>query len=1164
MTQTCGCCSGIEPVTPVPILNRPGLSALAYRVGTHASFLETMLARLSAYPELKSLKTRLDSDPAIAFLDAWATVADVLSFYQERIANEGYLRTATERQSILELGRLVGYRLRPGVAASVYLAYTIEKDQSVEIVPGNRAQSLPAPGELPQSFETSDPLLAKAAWNQLKPRLTRPQRLSSDGGSQLYFQGITTNLKPNDPLLFVTDGFDQPVLRRIEQVELQQAENRTRVTLQPLPILSGERSERSIQTISSDRALSRSPDAAFGSDSDGSPDEKPLEIALQKLDRLVAPLTKPPSLQPPNSLQLRRDIAKTFALEADNNPRLLTAFQPRLADALYNAWQSISVQDVAQPRVTVYALRARASVFGHNALKRSVQDGREVFPPIEWKFTDTNDPPAPQPLNLVLFLTPGSDGGSPSGSSSGSPSIRLAASSPPAPLWLLTTRLTIGDQTVSDEGRQLSSQGQTFSIPPANNPTAAPIVTVTVSQFSSTAQLPLMLEFAFPNRQVTLQVGIDANQRLQINSSGSDPTQILLQSTSAQPSSSTPGTTDLFSSRESELNNGVTITVDGNFRQTAQFTETSSVLWLDATYGQILPQSWIVIDRPQALGMIPQRVISRVAAVSERSRNDYSVSAKATRIELERHRWIDPSQDTFQVIRETAVFAQSEALTLAEEPILDIVGASSQTSSPADEIELSQLYRDLEAGRWIIVSGERADLPGASGVRVSELVMLAGVEQRLDDSLRGDTAHTVLRLAQPLAYQYKRDTVTLFGNVVKATHGETRAEVLGSGNASQSLQAFKLQQAPVTYLAAPTAAGSVSTLQVRVNDILWHEADSLATLTPTDRNFITQTDDQNKTTVIFGNGHQGARPPSGVENIKATYRVGIGLPGNVKAEQISLLATRPLGVKSVINLLPAAGGADRESRDQGRRNLPLALLALDRLVSVSDYADFARTFAGIGKASAARLSDGQRQLIHLTIAGTTDQPIDVNSDLYQNLLLALKQFGDPQQSLRVELRELLLLVISAKVKILPDFLWEAVAPQIRAALLEQFSFDRRQLGQPAYLSDVIRTIQQIPGVAYVDVDAFGGIPEKDDVDTFSHQTRNHVRENATAPQRLTLPPSEIARRLQGLITNSQETGPAPVISVNLAGSDHGLIHPAQIAYLTPAVPDTLILNQIPS
>src|SRR5262249_58295935 len=121
-------------------------------------------ARLSApaYQALRALKTRERSDPAIALLDAWATVADVLTFYQERIANEGYLRTATERRSILELARLVGYALRPGVAASVYLAFTLENNYRVEIPIGARSQSLPGPGELPQSFETSEKLEAPA------------------------------------------------------------------------------------------------------------------------------------------------------------------------------------------------------------------------------------------------------------------------------------------------------------------------------------------------------------------------------------------------------------------------------------------------------------------------------------------------------------------------------------------------------------------------------------------------------------------------------------------------------------------------------------------------------------------------------------------------------------------------------------------------------------------------------------------------------------------------------------------------------------------------------------------------------------------------------------------------------------------------------------------
>lgn len=209
MKLPCGCCEGTQAQTAISAANRPGLSALVYRAGTYSTFFKTMVARLSSndYPQLAGLRSRILSDPSIALLDAWATVADVLAFYQERIANEGYLRTATGRLSVLELARLVGYELRPGVASSVYLAYTIENNYTVEVPAGSRAQSIPGPGEKMQSFETSEPLKARAEWNNLKPRMTRPQKIIPDDVEtkleSIYFEGTATNLKPNDPLLFI-------------------------------------------------------------------------------------------------------------------------------------------------------------------------------------------------------------------------------------------------------------------------------------------------------------------------------------------------------------------------------------------------------------------------------------------------------------------------------------------------------------------------------------------------------------------------------------------------------------------------------------------------------------------------------------------------------------------------------------------------------------------------------------------------------------------------------------------------------------------------------------------------------------------------------------------------------------------------------------------------
>ncbi|HLF12219.1 MAG TPA: hypothetical protein VJA26_13500, partial [Gammaproteobacteria bacterium] len=236
----CGCCDGLTVETPAPISNRPGLAAIAYRVGTHGQFKASMLARLSESdaPELGALKTREDDDFTIALLDAWALVSDVITFYQERIANESYLRTATERGSIINLARLIGYQLRPGVAASRYLAFTLEAGPGaptkVTIDEAVRTQSVPGPGEKPQSFETVEAIEARPEWNVLKPRVTE-FRYPAFGDRRMYLAGVTTNLKPGDPLLIV--GAERAAdtknenweIRRVAKVETDATNNRTLV-----------------------------------------------------------------------------------------------------------------------------------------------------------------------------------------------------------------------------------------------------------------------------------------------------------------------------------------------------------------------------------------------------------------------------------------------------------------------------------------------------------------------------------------------------------------------------------------------------------------------------------------------------------------------------------------------------------------------------------------------------------------------------------------------------------------------------------------------------------------------------------------------------------------------------------------------------------------------
>ena len=985
----CGCCEGTEVLTPMTTANRPGLPALSCRVGTHATFLETMKARLSnlyleipedalddqgqrkfarIYP-LRNLKTRSADDPAIALLDSWAVVADVLTFYQERIANEGYLHTATERRSILELARLIGYALRPGVASTVYLAYTLDEDRSVTppkptvvtIPAGARVQSLPGPSELPQSFETSDDLEARSAWNNLQVRLIQPQiidqKIAKDIDT-LYFEGIGTNLRPNDPLLLVFgDAEKAQIFRLVDYAEAQPADNRTKAKLQG-----------------------------------GSADVESSEFKPTDLDTLLKPLQIVPLPQRANALRLPRSAAQTFSTAADIGPQLLVTINPNLKNTLYRAWSEAKVTKSSSLK-NVGTFRVKAALFGHNA-----------------------------PLQL----------------------------------------------------QPLSEPKDTYKIE------ASPTLLNTWGAF------------------------VDAR------------------------------------------------------------TKSLNVVLLDAQYDGIKPDSWIVIERPVLKGRgKAQQVVNfertkhQVDKVNIVAGEALGINARVTMLTL-KSAWLNkPSLDDVKgstpFLKGTTVYAKYDQLSLAEESIEDCVGHDDNDAEKGRRIELDRLYDELNSGRWLIVSGERADVLDANsqpipGVIASELVMLANVEQSFNDKLPDEKTHSTLILDKGLAYCYKRDTVQIYGNVVKATHGETRNEVLGGGDGSKALQQFTLRQPPLTFVSAPNPSGVDSTLQVHVNDVLWHETDSLAGLMATDRKFITRTDDDGKTTVIFGNGQQGARLPTGPENVKAVYRNGIGKPGNVKAGQITLLATRPLGVKAVTNPLRASGGADKESRDQARQNAPLAVMALDRLVSTQDYADFARTFAGIGKASAVRLSDAHRQLVHVTIAGADDIAIEKTSDLYRNLVQALHDFGDPYLPIQVDVRELLALIISANVRVLQDYQWESVEPEIRAALLDKFGFQRQELGQPVFLSEVVSAIQRVPGVAYVDVDVFNTISEAE------LSTLELLRQKLKELTATTKPEPYVDVRLAETVAQAGK-GRSPSTAVNG-------IYPAQLVFVTPDVPATLILNEV--
>lgn len=837
----CGCCEGIDVETPMKVENRTGLSTIAYRVGTHSRFNDSMLARLVA---VHALKTHADDDFSIALIDAWATIADVLTFYQERIANESYLRTATERNSILQLARLLGYRLRPGVAASTYLAFTIESAPgstgTAIIDVGTKVQSIPRPNEQSQTFETMEKLSADARWNAMKPRLVKPQPIST-GMSTILFKGNATKLVKGDALLIVAPEAPSKVdkkLRRVADVNEDYNENQTTVTLV---------SEAVFILLATVGAISLS-EGVFS--------------------------TKP--------LALNNATVEDQILNKSWNASDLSAYAKAHGFAIADIYTILAAKYNVKPKpvdTAVFAMRKRAALFGYNAP--------------DWK----------------------------------------------AMAW--QTRTSYGDSyDYTSESWKLSDWP--------------------VSNFSG---------------------------------------------------------------------------------------DTKTTLYLDQVYKEIKPNDWVVVSRKSN-----SDVIAQITDVQETAAAWFAISGQITAITFDTS--VDVTLASMDELRQTRVYIIPEELTPDDLPDTNNV----QTSP----IQLDGPVPGLSPGQTILVSGTRAD---ADGVTDAEPAVISEVTL--------DGGYTTLKLINDLQHPFVRDTVSINGNVALATHGETTREILGAGDASQAYPKFTLKQAPLTYVPASNETGSASTLQVFVNDVQWRERGTLLDAGPRDRVFVTRTSNDGMTTVEFGDGKTGARVPTGRENVRAVFRKGIGKGGNVKTGQLSLLMSRPLGVKDVINPMRASGGDDPETLAQARRNAPFTVLTLGRIVSLRDYEDFARAFAGIAKALATWTWDGQTRGVFVTVAGPDGAAVRSNGLTYKNLLAAIQNASDPYVPLRVQTYIPAFFQVSAKIKIDPDYAASSdkVLAAIDAALRAAYSFDTRQFGEPVQLSPLIALIQNVAGVIAVDLDA---------------------------------------------------------------------------------------------
>lgn len=206
-------------IYPNVISNPPGRPSITYRVGDYAAFRRALLFTVqdeSGNPqeqELLNWRPTAQGDLALQLVEWWAYLADILTFYNERVANQAYLTTADLPESLNQLIRILGYRPRPGIGAQGTVAVLTNGSAPFTIPQGFQLQSRPGPGQQPQIFElNADTAIApehipgggiqSISAEAIAAQAATPPPLL-DKNHSLLLKGNVTSVKVGDQLLLL-------------------------------------------------------------------------------------------------------------------------------------------------------------------------------------------------------------------------------------------------------------------------------------------------------------------------------------------------------------------------------------------------------------------------------------------------------------------------------------------------------------------------------------------------------------------------------------------------------------------------------------------------------------------------------------------------------------------------------------------------------------------------------------------------------------------------------------------------------------------------------------------------------------------------------------------------------------------------------------------------
>jgi predicted phage baseplate assembly protein len=474
-------------------------------------------------------------------------------------------------------------------------------------------------------------------------------------------------------------------------------------------------------------------------------------------------------------------------------------------------------------------------------------------------------------------------------------------------------------------------------------------------------------------------------------------------------------------------------------------------LEIDGDVPAILPGSWVVLEQPQHTEAF------RVLSATPDGATKYALSGKLTRVTLDISEHLEDFDRNHAIVH-----AVSQELPAAWMPRPDLVG--SPAPGAGHVLELAPTEPPLPKGREVIVTGVTDT--GQSAVEATRLTTIASVAGEV----------MTITVDPPLAHGYHAGTVCVLANIAIATHGETVEQVLGSGDGRRAFASFDLRRPPLTFVRSTAAAsGAVPALEVRVEEVEWTRVDSLFEAGPRDRVYVVRQAESGTTTVTFGDGVHGSRLPTGVENVQATYRVGIGEDGAAEPDQVRLPVRKPRGIATVSNVGPAHDWAPPETLEEARITAPQRVRTLDRAVSVTDYEDFARGYSGIGRARADLVWDGRTDTVVVSVlASTGEAPAD---SLLADLRTTLDDARETRAPRVVLPGEVVDVGAALRIEVDPHYEAPVVRTAVETVLLE--SFGAMELATPLAASAVLVVAAAVPGVVSSTMPQLTGGPDDD-------------------------------------------------------------------------------------